>query len=175
MQSKCFTIHIFYFFFLMSDTLTSHRDSCRLTIPPSLIKSGLGLTPYEDALCNGINPPLSCAFTSAPFSNRCSATSKWLYPAVDHKITMRLFSDESVHTTYISSYLKTVIDILSMRSDVSLSACGGISGNCRSHLTLSHKQMPVIGCTWSNPGSLCPQWFSCTPKLRRDSHFCMGS
>lgn len=29
----------------------------------------------------GDKPPLSCAFTSAPLSNRNSATSKLLYPA----------------------------------------------------------------------------------------------
>ena len=42
---------------------------------------GWVLTPYDDALCSGINPPLSWAFTSAPFSSKNSATSTLLYPA----------------------------------------------------------------------------------------------
>lgn len=36
------------------------------------------LTPYDAALCKGMSPPLSWAFTSAPCCNKYSATSKLL-------------------------------------------------------------------------------------------------
>lgn len=43
------------------------------------------ITPYDEALCNGIKPPLSWAFTSAPFKRRYSTTSILLYPAKNIK------------------------------------------------------------------------------------------
>ena len=58
-------------------------------------KAAISTCPYDDALCRGIRPPLSCALTSAPCSIKYSATCN---ECLSVKTSILHYSNTQAHT-----------------------------------------------------------------------------